>query len=321
MLNDQFSIERSEILKRFSSGWSPPKKSNAPPSPPLELFTKFPLTNHRTYANHFTMGLIFNQASEGLSRALATKTAREKGSKTGIKENTSMARIGKIARLPRLIRSELNSRLQDGQEGKQIVLWLNSLPEVKALLAQSFDARPINEQNLSDWRQRGYEEWLARQDLFAQARQLAADRQELQSVAPGCSFTDHLADALAFRFGALLGRPGLGTGPTLPPPTPRPGARLPDRRQTAPQRSKCRPPQNPDRALGTGPPKNPHRQRRRPQAPPERRPGRSDLGRLENGRTVGTIRRRAAHPVCRGLPPRNRILQGPGPFREQSHDP
>jgi hypothetical protein len=99
-----------------------------------------------------------------------------------------MARIGKIARLPRLIRSELNSRLQDGQEGKQIVLWLNSLPEVKALLAQSFDARPINEQNLSDWRQRGYEEWLARQDLFAQARQLAADWQELQSVAPGHSF-------------------------------------------------------------------------------------------------------------------------------------
>ena len=124
-----------------------------------------------------------------------------------------MARIGKIARLPRLIRSELNSRLQDGQEGKQIVLWLNSLPEVKAVLAESFDARPINEQNLSDWRQRGYQEWLARQDLFAQARQLAADRQELQSVAPGHSFTDHLADALAFRFGALLAAQGLELDP------------------------------------------------------------------------------------------------------------
>jgi len=32
-----------------------------------------------------------------------------------------MARIGKIARLPRAVRSQLNSRLQNGEEGKQIV--------------------------------------------------------------------------------------------------------------------------------------------------------------------------------------------------------
>ena len=78
------------------------------------------------------------------------------------KENIDMARIGKIARLPGGIRSQLNSRLQDNVEGKQIVQWLNSLPEVQKVLAKNFDGRPINEQNLTDWRQGGYEEWLAR---------------------------------------------------------------------------------------------------------------------------------------------------------------
>ena len=59
-----------------------------------------------------------------------------------------MARIGKIARLPGGIRAQLNTRLQDGEEGKEIILWLNSLPEVKEVLAKKFDGRPINDQNL-----------------------------------------------------------------------------------------------------------------------------------------------------------------------------
>jgi len=103
-----------------------------------------------------------------------------------------MARIGKIARLPGDIRSQLNSRLQDGAEGRQIVRWLNSLPQVKEVLAENFDGHPISEQNLSDWRRGGYEEWLARQDILAQAAELADHRQELETVAPGQSPADHL---------------------------------------------------------------------------------------------------------------------------------
>ena len=120
-----------------------------------------------------------------------------------------MARIGKIARFPAAVRAQLNSRLQDGAEGRQIVLWLNSLPEVRQILAQFFDGRPINEQNLSEWRQGGYEEWLAWQDILAHAHELAANQEELQTVAPGRSFTDHLAGAVAFRYGAILARQGL----------------------------------------------------------------------------------------------------------------
>jgi len=120
-----------------------------------------------------------------------------------------MARIGKIARLPGGIRAQLNSRLHDGAEGTQIVLWLNSLPEVRKILAQHCDGRPISEQNLSQWRQGGYEEWLAWQDILAHAHELDANQQELQTVAPGRSFTDHLAGAVAFRYGAILARQGL----------------------------------------------------------------------------------------------------------------
>jgi hypothetical protein len=119
-----------------------------------------------------------------------------------------MARIGKIARLSRAVRSQLNNRLQDGGEGKQIVRWLNSLPQVKRVLADRFDGKPINEQNLSDWRQGGYEEWLAHQDILAQAGELAANQQELAAAVPGKSLADHLAAAISFRYAAILAAQG-----------------------------------------------------------------------------------------------------------------
>ena len=96
-----------------------------------------------------------------------------------------MARYGKIARLPRGIRAQLNARLQDGGSGKQILTWLNSLAEVRRALAENFDARPINKQNLSAWRLRGYEEWLAWQDVLALAQVLAASQRDMESVSPG----------------------------------------------------------------------------------------------------------------------------------------
>jgi hypothetical protein len=128
---------------------------------------------------------------------------------TIIKENNIMARIGKIARLPRAVRSQLNSRLRDGEEGKQIVRWLNSLSHVKQVLAAFFDGRPINEQNLSDWRQGGYQEWLACQDILVQAADLAAHQRDLESAFPGQSFADHLAAAISFRYAAILAAPGV----------------------------------------------------------------------------------------------------------------
>ena len=44
--------------------------------------------------------------------------------------------ISKIARFPRQIREQLNHRLDCSEKTRLILAWLNSLPEVQAILAE-----------------------------------------------------------------------------------------------------------------------------------------------------------------------------------------
>jgi hypothetical protein len=114
-----------------------------------------------------------------------------------------MTRTGKIARLPRDIRNQLNRRIADGEPGIRLVEWLNGTPEARQVLAQDFGGREISEQNLSEWKQGGYQDWLTRQETLACARELAADAGELTEAADG-SLADHLAMALSARYAALV---------------------------------------------------------------------------------------------------------------------
>jgi hypothetical protein len=114
-----------------------------------------------------------------------------------------MTRNGKIARLPREIRDQLNRRLQDGEPGVRLVEWLNGLEPVRQILAQDFGGREISEQNLSEWKQGGYEEWAARQETLACAREVAADAKELKGIAEG-SLADDLATIVTARYAAAL---------------------------------------------------------------------------------------------------------------------
>lgn len=114
-----------------------------------------------------------------------------------------MTRNGKIARLPRGLRDELNRRLADGEPGARLAAWLNALPEVQALLARDFAGRPVSEQNLSEWKQGGFRDWLARQDALDQARELAADASELAAATDG-RLADHLAIVVTARYAAAL---------------------------------------------------------------------------------------------------------------------
>lgn len=75
-----------------------------------------------------------------------------------------MTRNGKIARLSKDVREELNERLDDGEEGKKLVKWLNSLPEVQEDIRDGFDGKEITEQNLSQWKNGGYRDWQAQNE-------------------------------------------------------------------------------------------------------------------------------------------------------------
>jgi hypothetical protein len=74
---------------------------------------------------------------------------------------------GKIGRLPKALQEEVNRRLENNQKGRSIVAWLNSLPEVRQVLAGEFQRVPVSEENLSQWRSHGYRAWLWRRESQA----------------------------------------------------------------------------------------------------------------------------------------------------------
>jgi hypothetical protein len=122
-----------------------------------------------------------------------------------------MTRKGKIARLPREIRELLNHRLEDGEPGVTLVEWLNSQRKVRSVLKAEFGGNPINEQNLTEWKQGGFVEWQQHQDMLVQARELAANAGELDKACDG-SLADRVSSMLAVRYAALLGTLQSATG-------------------------------------------------------------------------------------------------------------
>src|SRR6266542_1509247 len=117
----------------------------------------------------------------------------------------NMTRTGKIARLPRSVRDELNRRLDEGEQGKKLVAWLNALPEVQAIVAAEFGGKIIREQNLSEWKQGGYRDWMVQQEALEIAERLGEDAAEWgrDDCAP---LTDTVAHWLAARYAVATRR-------------------------------------------------------------------------------------------------------------------
>jgi len=113
-----------------------------------------------------------------------------------------MTRTGKIARLPCDLRDELNHRLQDGEPGARILGWLNALPSVAALLAAEFGGVGLNAQNLSNWRQGGYQYWLKQQARRQSVRELTENAAELATDAGGVDLSHHLSAVLVAELAA-----------------------------------------------------------------------------------------------------------------------
>ena len=115
-----------------------------------------------------------------------------------------MARTGKIARLPFTVRNLLNEKLRDGEQGTKLVAWLNGLPTVLKVLAAEFEGRPINEQNLTEWRQGGYEDWLRHQETWRWVSELAEQAAQLEEEAGDFSVADWLSAPLGVELGHRL---------------------------------------------------------------------------------------------------------------------
>jgi hypothetical protein len=124
---------------------------------------------------------------------------------------TSEQRRGKIARLPRSIREQLNVRLDDGQDAAQILPWLNALPEVRDSLARHFNGAPISAQNLSAWRQGGFNEWLLLHQVLDSAERMGECADDLsERLAPDCpdavprKLADNMLTHLSARLAAFI---------------------------------------------------------------------------------------------------------------------
>jgi len=105
-------------------------------------------------------------------------------------------RNGKIARLPQAIREQLNRRLDDGEQARRLVGWINSMPEAQAVFKSDFGGRAVNEQNLSGWKQGGFRDWQKQQERRATVRQLTDDSKELDADAGGVEASHHLSAVL-----------------------------------------------------------------------------------------------------------------------------
>ena len=78
----------------------------------------------------------------------------------------------KIGQLPFAFRNELNNRIRDGRTGSELLTHINTSKEFKALKRRT-RSKPVNPQNLSDWRDSGYRDWLINQDKAAHIRTMA----------------------------------------------------------------------------------------------------------------------------------------------------
>jgi len=112
-------------------------------------------------------------------------------------------RYGKIARLPRVLQTEVNRRLAAGEPSRILLAWLNAQPEVQTLLANEFSGLPVNKQNLSQWRLGSFQVYLLQLDAEDYCQDMAANADELDPILKG-RLADSLAAFMTVRYARLL---------------------------------------------------------------------------------------------------------------------
>jgi hypothetical protein len=115
----------------------------------------------------------------------------------------SSTHVGKIGRLSKYFRDELGRRIEDGEPGKELVKWLNGEPRVQEILKKQFGGRAVTEQNLSEWKQNGHQDWLRHQKACEKLRWLTERADDLENEADGLEISDRLGSVLAAELASL----------------------------------------------------------------------------------------------------------------------
>ncbi len=115
----------------------------------------------------------------------------------------------KIGRLPHWVRNALNERLERSEPSSLTLPWINGLEEVQEVIDREFEGAAITKQNLSEWRlEGGYQEWLARLQLFEEACSAMDQgrKMETEETEAGAELIDRVVKVLAMRYASLIAK-------------------------------------------------------------------------------------------------------------------
>jgi hypothetical protein len=112
-----------------------------------------------------------------------------------------MSNEPKIPRLPKSIREQINERLENGMAGKELLEWLNALPEVQS----KWKGKPISEVNLSRWRTGPYQNWRLQKD-FLKSKDALKESTPAMDPAARHQFINNMVNFLAHLVGLQLQR-------------------------------------------------------------------------------------------------------------------
>ena len=149
------------------------------------------------------MKRLYDHASEIFSQPQFARGIDFEGRNSVAEKIMNITHIGKIGRLPQSIRDDLGRRIEDGQPGKELVKWLNGLSDVQEVLKAQFGGRPITEQNISEWKQGGHQEWLRHEETRSLVSKLTEQSADLDEAADGQEISDRYAGLLAAKLVAL----------------------------------------------------------------------------------------------------------------------
>jgi hypothetical protein len=94
--------------------------------------------------------------------------------------------------------------MEDGEDGAELLAWLNGLPDVQRRIKADWEGAPISKQNLSEWRLGGFREWHIHHELRNQAYNLTEHAEKIEDWVDTPLLAGKMTAILAARYAALL---------------------------------------------------------------------------------------------------------------------